>query len=436
MSELHPAVIVGGGIAGLMCARELTRAGHAVVLYEREIEVGGRVRTTVRDGFRLDHGFQVLFSAYPVLTAALDLPALQLREFRPAAMLARPGHAPAVIGDALADLSLLWPTIMAPQLSLVDKLRMLRLRLLAVSLSFDECFAPRYDQVSTPEFLLLRGFTANAITNFFAPFYGGILLDRSLQSSASVLLYTFKMLAEGRTTVPADGMGAIASQLAAALPAGTVRTGIAVRSVMANDGAVSGVILETGETVQASQVVLACDPPAIARLAATASVHVEVPEASLGCTTVYLRSRTPLLAGDALWLNPAPDATVSHAITISNVAPSYAPAGESLTAGTVLGAAAELDDEEIVRRVRADLVAMCGNAGAATAELLGAWRVPYSQFVQRPGSVLRRVHSTTSLGGLFLASEACHSSSLEGAARGGVAAAGAVLQGAPSPQSS
>jgi len=432
MPGIHPTVIVGGGIAGLMCARALTRAGRAVVLYEREIEVGGRVRTTVRDGFRLDHGFQVLFSAYPVLTAALDLPALQLREFRPAAMLARPGHAPAVIGDALADLSLLWPTFVAPQLSLVDKVRMLRLRYLATSLSFDGCFAPRYDRLSTIEFLRQRGFTANAITSFFAPFYGGILLDRSLQSSASVLLYTFKMLAEGRTTVPANGMGAIASQLAAALPVGTVRTGSGVRRVLASDGAAQGVVLESGETVQASQVVLACDPPAIARLAATASVHVEVPEASLGCTTVYLRSRAPLLAGDALWLNPAPDATVSHAITISNVAPSYAPAGESLTAATVLGAAAELHDDELVRRVRADLVSMSGDAGAATAELLGAWRVPYSQFVQRPESLSRRVRSITELGGLCVASEACHTSSLEGAARGGVAAASAVMQGSPS----
>lgn len=434
MPDLHPTVIVGGGIAGLMCARRLTRAGHAVVLFEREGEVGGRVRTTVRDGFRLDHGFQVLFSAYPVLTAALDLPALQLREFRPAAMLASPGHAPAVIGDALADLSLLWPTIVAPQLSLVDKLRMLRLRYLATSLSFDECFAPHYDRLSTIDFLRQRGFTANAIANFFAPFYGGILLDRSLQSSASVLLYTFKMLAEGRTTVPANGMGAIPSQLAALLPADTVRTGSGVRSVVARDGAVEGVVLDTGETVQASHVVLACEPPAIARLAATVSVSVDVPQASLGCTTVYLRSRVPLLAGDALWLNPAPDATVSHAITISNVAPSYAPAGASLTAATVLGAAAELQDDEIVRRVRTDLVSMSGNAGSATAELLGTWRVPYSQFVQRPDSVSRRLHVTTSLHGLILASEACHSSSLEGAARGGVAAADAVMQGSSAPR--
>ncbi len=423
-------LIVGGGIAGLLCARTLARAGANVVLYEREHEVGGRVRTTVRDGFRLDHGFQVLFSAYPTLAAVLDLPALQLRAFQPAARLALAGNRPALIGDALADLSLLWPTLVAPQLSLLDKVRMLRLRYFATSLSFDACFAPRFDRVTTSEFLRQRGFSARAISSFFAPFYGGILLDRSLETSASVLLYTFKMLAEGRTVVPTMGMGAIPAQLAAQLPAGTVHTGHGVSRLLHDDAGVCGVVLDTGAQLRASRVVLACDPPAIAALAMTARVQVDIPDASLGCTTVYLRSRAPLLAGTALWLNGSANATVSHAITISNVAPSYAPENESLTAATMLGAAAVLDDAELVGRVRTDLAAMGGNARCASAELLAIWRVPYSQYAQPPGSLGRRVAAETADRGVFVASEIGHTSSLEGAARGGIAAAEAVLRGA------
>ena len=432
MASDAPTLIVGGGIAGLLCARTLVQAGRPVLLLERSDEVGGRVRTTLRDGFRIDHGFQVLFSAYPTLTAALDLPALRLREFRPAARIASGTGAPALIGDALADASLLWPTLMAAPLSLFDKVRMLRLRYFATGLSFDGCFAPEFDRQTTREFLVGRGFSATAIANFFAPFYGGILLDRALESSASVLLYTFKMLAEGRTVVPEAGMGAIAQQLAASLPAGTIRTGAAVtRLLRTGDGAVHGVVLETGETIDARAVVLACDPPAIAHLAITAQVHVPIPDGSLGCTTVYLRSRAPLLDGDALWLNAAPGATVSHAITISNVAPTYAPAGAALTAATVLGAAATLDDAELVRRVRADLSAMGRNAESASAELLAVWRVPYSQYAQPPGAVARRVPAITSAPGLFLASEIGHTSSLEGAARGGIAAAEAVMRAIP-----
>ena len=76
------AVVVGGGIAGLFCARTLSRAGFAVTLYERDGEVGGRVRTTLHQGYRLDHGFQVLFTAYPTLAAALGVPLALIDEHR------------------------------------------------------------------------------------------------------------------------------------------------------------------------------------------------------------------------------------------------------------------------------------------------------------------------------------------------------------------
>jgi len=435
MVSPEATLIVGGGVAGLLCARELTLAGLPVLLLERESEVGGRVRTTVRDGFQLDHGFQVLFTAYPTLAAALDLPALDLRTFRPAAVLAGGARHPAVIGDALADLALLWPTLVAPQLSLLDKVRMLQLRLLATSLPFDECFAPRFDTISTRAFLQRRGFTDNAIANFFAPFYGGILLDRSLETSAAVLLYTFKMLAEGKTVVPAQGMGAITAQLAAALPVGSIRTGVTVTRVVVEYGVLQGVLLDDGALVRGASVVLACDPPAIGSLAASAGVHVEMPAGSLGCSTVYLRSPAPLLDGDALWLNTARDATVSHAITISNVAPSYAPTGQTLTAATVLGAAATLDDAELVRRVRSDLTSMrgqtggrnSGQSGGNSSEVVAVWRVPYSQYAQPPGSSAHRVPTETAVRGLVLATEAGHTSSLEGAARGGISAARVLL---------
>jgi phytoene dehydrogenase-like protein len=79
--------------------------------------------------------------------------------------------------------------------------------------------------VSTREFLASRDLSRDVIECFFAPFYGGIFLDRTLGTSASVFLFTFKMLAEGRTAVPAAGMRAIPAQLASRLAPGTVRTG-------------------------------------------------------------------------------------------------------------------------------------------------------------------------------------------------------------------
>src|SRR5215213_4337764 len=60
-----PTVIVGAGLAGLVCARALVDAGAPVRILEASDEVGGRVRSDLRDGFRLDRGFQVLFTGYP-----------------------------------------------------------------------------------------------------------------------------------------------------------------------------------------------------------------------------------------------------------------------------------------------------------------------------------------------------------------------------------
>lgn len=420
-------IVVGAGIAGLVCARTLARAGHAVTVLEQADGVGGRVRTTVRDGFRLDHGFQVLFTAYPRLAEQLDLQALALRDFAPAARLGGTDGPPGLVGDALADPALLLPTLRAPQLPLLDAFRMLRLRLFAASLSFDDCFDARLDRHTTREFLQWRGFSRVAIDRFFAPFYGGILLDRSLDTSASVLLYTFKMLGAGRTAVPAAGMGAIPAQLAAALPEGAVRCGVRVRAVHVAGERAAGVVLDDGTVLDADAVVLAVDPWALGTLAASAGVDVAPPADARGCTTLWLASREQLLAGTALWLNAAPDATVSHAITITEVAPSYAPAGMSLTAATIVGEPASHDDATLDRRTRADLARLRGAPLPASTTVLATWRVPHSQFPQPPGSVGRRLEARTTRPGLVLASEALHSSSLEGAARGGLAAAAAVV---------
>ena len=56
-------IIVGAGLAGLNAARTLTRAGVGCTVLEAADGVGGRVRTDIVDGFKLDRGFQVLLDA-------------------------------------------------------------------------------------------------------------------------------------------------------------------------------------------------------------------------------------------------------------------------------------------------------------------------------------------------------------------------------------
>jgi protoporphyrinogen oxidase len=420
-------VIVGAGVAGLVCARELQRAGRSVVLLDGADEVGGRVRSTRRDGLVLDHGFQVLFTAYPTLTRYLDLAALDLRRFQPAARVVRDGSV-SLIGDALRDPSLLVDTVLARAIGVGDKLRLLALRRFAQQLSIDDCFAARFAQVSTRAFLESRGFGAAVIDGFFAPFYGGILLDRTLGTSASILLFTFKMLADGDTVVPAAGIGAITQQLASPLAPETVRLSAPVQRLRVHEGRVTGVELLDGSALDAAHVVLATDAPAALRLAATAGVTLPEPSDALGCTTIYYTAARSPIPGKALWLNAAPDAVVSHAITLTDVAPGYASGGRTLIAATALGAAATLDDEALDQAARMELARM-GQVAIADAgfERVDIWRVPYAQFAQPPGWREHRPAIACGMQGLWRASEVLHSSSLEGAARGGLSAARALL---------
>src|SRR4051794_25022037 len=93
-------VVVGAGLAGLSAARTLTDAGRDVLVLEASDRVGGRVRTDVVDGFRLDRGFQVALTAYPELTRQFDLAALDLRAFEPGALV-RVGGRFHTVGDPI-----------------------------------------------------------------------------------------------------------------------------------------------------------------------------------------------------------------------------------------------------------------------------------------------------------------------------------------------
>ncbi|MFY7921455.1 MAG: NAD(P)-binding protein, partial [Gemmatimonas sp.] len=104
-----PIVLIGAGVAGLVAAIDLQAARREVLVLDAAPDVGGRVRTTVVDGLVIDHGFQVLFTAYPTLKRYLDFDALPLRTFLPAARIDRGGQT-SLIGDALADHALLLAT--------------------------------------------------------------------------------------------------------------------------------------------------------------------------------------------------------------------------------------------------------------------------------------------------------------------------------------
>ena len=82
-----PTIVIGGGLAGINCARNLEKAGHDYRLLEATGRLGGRMKTDEYRGFLLDHGFQVFLSAYPEAMQVLDYERLELQPFMPGSII-------------------------------------------------------------------------------------------------------------------------------------------------------------------------------------------------------------------------------------------------------------------------------------------------------------------------------------------------------------
>jgi phytoene dehydrogenase-like protein len=412
-------LIVGAGVSGLTCAKVLAEQGLEVEVFEASDGVGGRVRTDERDGFLLDRGFQVLFTAYPMVRRHLDLRALDLRRFDPGAIICR-GREKSVLSDPRRDPAALVPSALSASATVRDKLNTLKL---AARDAGEEAVAAGEVNgnldTTTQEYLRQQGFSERYIDSFFRPFYGGIFLDRTLATSARVFRFTFRMLATGDTAIPARGMGEIPKQLAARLPTGALRLESPVEELLrSEDGRVCGV-RAGGREHEAGAVVLATDAPAARELSG-----VSAPTGSMGEVCIYYISSW-LGAGKKILLNAAEEGFINNATEMSAISDKYSPPGRHLLSAVALGTHDGLSDEEIYRRGIADISRWFPEAHL---EPLAIYRLPYCQFAQPPG--FRTALPKTGSGGpgIFLAGEYTVDSSLNGAMLAGERAAEAVAR--------
>src|SRR5215204_6116550 len=268
-------IIVGAGLAGLTCAKVFRERGAEVAVFEASDGVGGRVRTDEQDGFLLDRGFQVYFTSYPVAGRHLDYEALDFRGFDPGVIVHR-GPEKSVLSDPLRDPKALVPSLLSDAATLGDKLRTLEMVARTSTVGISAGAEDGETDTSTLEYLKATGLSGRYIDSFFRPFYGGITLDRELTTSARVLRFTLKMLATGRTVVPALGMGEIPRQLASRLPDGAVGLNSPVEELLREGEQVVGV-RSAGDEYEADVVVVATDAPTAGALTGEA-----VPEGAVG----------------------------------------------------------------------------------------------------------------------------------------------------------
>mgnify|MGYP006119760739 FL=1 len=250
MKQKSPSIhIIGGGISGLIAARVLEEHGLSATIIEASDRLGGRVKTDVVDGYSLDHGFQVLLTAYPAAKKYLDFDALELQEFLPGSAIFKNGKQK-IIGDPLRNLSLLLPTLFSGIGTVNDKLKILALNRRLKKKSIQNIFAEK--EQTTRVYLENIGFSEAIITNFFTPFFSGIFLENKLETSSRMFEFVYKMFGEGNAALPKDGIQAIPKQLFEKLKSTTYIFNTKVKSV--ENGSIK---LESGETLKSNFTIIA-----------------------------------------------------------------------------------------------------------------------------------------------------------------------------------
>ena len=300
-------IIIGGGISGLTAARQLHQKGIDFLLLEGSDRIGGRVKTDLIDGFRLDHGFQVLLTAYPEVKRWLDYSSLHLQSFNPGALLLYPDGSKDQLGDPMRDIGSLFPTLFSNAGNLRDKLKIWTLKNRLSGMSLEEIFAQK--EVSTLEALSQDyGFSDQIIRHFFQPFFTGIFLESELKTSRRMFDFVFKMFSEADTAVPNLGMEEIPKHLADPLPSESIVTGAKVKKI---DG--QEVILEDGSTFSAPHIILATEATGLVK------EFSEVKSNHQSTTHLHFVAKEAPIKAPIIALNTTPKRLVNNICTINSI---------------------------------------------------------------------------------------------------------------------
>jgi phytoene dehydrogenase-like protein len=291
----YDSIVVGAGHNGLVCAAYLARGGRSVLVLEASERVGGAAITReFAPGFSVSACAHLLHLMPPALVRELDLQTFGLKlaaQRLPTTALSADGrHLTLVPGDrsALAERSpadaaayaewqellkrlagALHPALCAPPPRLGTTAWRDRARLAGLGWRIR-----RLGRRDMRELLRIGGMCVHDLLEerFSLPLLKGALaLDAVLgtnygpRSPGTVLSLLYRMAASRGVDAlaqPRGGLGALSEALAgAAVAAGAeIRTSAKVERIMVRDDCTRGVVLASGEEIQAPTVISSADP--------------------------------------------------------------------------------------------------------------------------------------------------------------------------------
>ncbi|GHH74496.1 oxidoreductase [Streptomyces sulfonofaciens] len=413
-------VIVGASVAGLSAAHQLLRAGVQAVVLEARGHPGGRMSTQKVDGFRLDRTGRLMLVSPQELRRVPGLDRLVLRPFAPGALVHSDGRLHRM-GEPLSARRTVGARSTARALAGVPRghrpgqlsgpLEQARLDAALARLAS----TPAHRLLARPErpaaqALTARGLPGRTVDGVLRPLLSALLCDPELTTSSRCADLALAAFARGRLCLTEGGAEALPCRLAAALPPGTVHTGVRVTGVSTT----SVVTAEHGE-LGCRAVLLATG----ARSAAALLPGLRVP-ASHPVTVLHHGAVEPPSAGPALLLDADRRGPVAHTAVTSEIDPSRAPEGRALISTTVLG----VPPSDLDRLVRRQLATLYGTSTAHW-ELLGVHHDPEAVAAMPPPHDMQR--PVRLLFGLYVCGEHRDTSTVQGALRSGRRAARALL---------
>jgi phytoene dehydrogenase-like protein len=340
--------IIGAGISGLTAAVYLHRKGFKIQILEASDHAGGRIKTDLVDGFRLDKGFQVLLTEYPETKALLDYEKLNLKRFLPGAtVLYENGQFE--IADPFRRPSALFSTVFAPVGTLKDKINTFFLKNKLVKISVPSIF----NQTETETILQLKkyGFSAKMIDRFYKPFFSGIFLENELKTSSNMFDFVMKMFSEGDAALPELGMEEIPKQLVAMLPEDSIQYNMKVNAIENNK-----IMCENGKLVEPDTIIIATEAIGLA------SNYIPKNKQNFHqVTNVYFEAKIAPTQKAVVVLNAAANKKwVSNLTVLTNVSKKYS-SDERLLISVSLNGNPTVDDETLAKNMQLELKNWYGN---------------------------------------------------------------------------